>query len=163
MGKNINIELLAPAGDMEKLQTAFYFGADACYFAGKNYGLRAFAGNFSDKELEESVNYAHSIGKKAYVTVNILAHNRDLKDFDSYINYLAKIGVDALIVSDIGLITRIREIQPGLSIHVSTQANITNKYSAMFFASLGVKRLILARELSLTEIKEIRDAIFFLA
>ncbi len=153
------IELLAPAGNMEKLKTAFYFGADACYFAGKSYGLRAFAGNFEEDELVESVNYAHSLGKKAYVTMNILAHNNDFEHMKDYILYLDKIGVDAVIVADVGIIKLIREVAPNLDIHVSTQANITNKYSAKFFVDMGVKRLVLARELSFEEIKEIKDSI----
>lgn len=154
-----NIEILAPAGNLEKLKTAFYYGADACFFAGKKYGLRAFAGNFEDEELKESVEYAHSLNKKAYITMNILAHNQDFAEMEEYIKYLEKIGVDAVIVSDVGIITLIRKVAPNLTIHVSTQANITNKYAAQFFVSLGVKRLILARELSFEEIKEIRDNI----
>ncbi len=154
-----NIELLAPAGNMEKLKTAFYYGADACYFAGKQYGLRAFAGNFDDQELAQSVAYAHSLGKKAYITLNIIAHNTDFDNMKEYILYLQSIGADAVIVADVGIIQLIREIAPNLAIHVSTQANITNKYTAQFFANMGVKRLILARELSLDEIREIRASI----
>ena len=153
------IELLAPAGNMEKLKTAFYFGADAVYFAGKNYGLRAFAGNFEKDELEESVKYAHNLNKKAYVTMNILAHNQDFNQMKEYILYLDSIGVDAVIVADVGIIKLIREIAPNLDVHVSTQANITNKYSAKFFADMGVKRLVLARELSFEEIREIKDSL----
>lgn len=153
------IELLAPAGNMEKLKTAFYFGADACYFAGKMYGLRAFAGNFEEDELEKSVNYAHSLGKKAFITVNIIAHNPDFDGMKDYILYLDKIGVDGVIVADVGIIKLIREVAPNLDVHVSTQANITNKYSAKFFADMGVKRLVLARELSFEEIKEIKDSL----
>lgn len=153
------IELLAPAGNMEKLKTAFYYGADACYFAGKKYGLRAFAGNFDDAELEESIKYAHSLGKKAYITLNILAHNSDFDGMKEYVLYLQKIGADAVIVSDVGIIQLIRTVAPDLDVHVSTQANITNKYSAQFFVNMGVKRLILARELSFEEIKEIRESV----
>lgn len=153
------LELLAPAGNMEKLKTAFYFGADACYFAGKKYGLRAFSDNFEEDELKESVEYAHYLHKKAYVTLNILAHNTDFEGMKEYILYLDKIGVDAVIVSDVGIIQLVREVAPNLAIHVSTQANITNKYSALVFVNMGVKRLILARELSFEEIKEIRDAV----
>ena len=153
------LELLAPAGNMEKLKTAFYFGADACYFAGTKYGLRAYAGNFTDENLIESVNYAHSLGKKAYVTVNIIAHNEDFDQMEEYIKFLHKIKVDAVIVADVGIISLIRRVCPEMEIHVSTQANITNKYSAKFFCDMGVKRLVLARELSVKEIKEIRDYI----
>ena len=153
------LELLAPAGNMEKLKTAFYYGADACYFAGTKYGLRAYAGNFTDENLIESVNYAHKLGKKAYVTVNIIAHNEDFADMENYIKFLYKIGVDAVIVADVGIISLIRKVCPDLDVHVSTQANITNKYAAKFFTDMGVKRLVLARELSVKEIKEIRDYI----
>ena len=153
------IELLAPAGNMEKLKTAFYYGADACYFAGTKYGLRAYAGNFTDENLIESVNYAHKLGKKAYVTVNIIAHNEDFADMENYIKFLYEIGVDAVIVADVGIISLIRRVCPNLDVHVSTQANITNKYAAKFFTDMGVKRLVLARELSIKEIKEIREFI----
>ncbi len=159
MDKKLNIELLAPAGSMEKLQTAFKYGADACYFAGTSFGLRAFAQNFDNDELKNAVDYAHSIGKKCYITVNIIAHNRDLPALPEYIKYLDNIGVDAVIVADIGVMKVVQEVAPNLDIHVSTQANITNKYSAKLFADLGAKRLILARELSIEEIKEIRDFI----
>lgn len=155
----MNIEILAPAGNMEKLNTAFYYGADACYFAGTKLGLRAYAGNFKDDELKTSVEYAHSLGKKAYITVNVIAHNTDFEELKDYVLYLHSINVDAVICADIGIIKFIRDVCPELNIHVSTQANITNKYSAKFFCDLGVTRLILARELSLKEIKEIRDFI----
>ena len=153
------IELLAPAGTFLKLKTAFKFGADAVYFAGKKFGLRAFAGNFEDNEIEDAVKFAHSINKKVYITVNILAHEADFDDLKDYILYLDKIGVDAVIVADIGIIKLIRDIAPNLDIHVSTQANVTNSYSAKFFAGLGVKRIVLARELSIEEIKKIHTAV----
>ena len=153
------MELLAPAGNREKLETAFRFGADACYFAGKKYGLRAFADNFDLDELKQSVAYAHKINKKAYITLNIIAHNRDFDGLKEYVLYLQEIKVDAVIVADIGIIDFIRQIAPNLDIHVSTQANITNKYSAQLLQKMGVKRLILARELSFEEIKEIRDSV----
>lgn len=153
------IELLAPAGNMEKLKTAIYYGANACYFAGKQFGLRAFSDNFDLDELKESVDYCHSHNVKAYITINILAKNSDFDGLKDYVKYLEKIGVDAVIVSDIGVIDFIRKNAPKLVIHVSTQANVTNKYSAKFLVDMGVKRIILARELSLEEIKEIRDFI----
>ncbi|MGN1207902.1 MAG: peptidase U32 family protein, partial [Christensenellales bacterium] len=153
------IELLSPAGDMEKLKTAFYFGADACYFAGKKFGLRAFSSNFDDEQLKESIEYAHKLGKKCYITLNILAHNADFDGMAEYIKYLDEIHADAVIVSDIGIMSLVKTVAPNLEIHVSTQANITNKYSAMEFVKFGAKRLILARELSIEEIKEIRDYI----
>ena len=153
------MELLAPAGNMEKLKTALYFGADAIYLAGKAYGLRAFAGNFEREELIEAVKLAHEMNKKVYVTVNIVAHNRDFENLEEYLKFLYDIGVDAIIVSDIGIINLARKVVKNLEIHVSTQANITNKYAAKFFCDLGVKRLVLARELSLEEIREIREYI----
>ncbi len=151
------LELLAPAGDMEKLETAYYFGADACYFAGKKWGLRAFSENFGNDELQYYIDYAHKLGKKAYITVNIQAHNSDFEGLDEYIKYLDKIGADAIIVSDAGILTLAKEVAPRLPIHISTQASASNKYSAKFWADAGASRIILARELSLTEIREIRD------
>ena len=157
--KDIKIELLAPAGSMEKLQTAFNYGADACYFASTNFGLRAYAQNFDEEELKTAVDYAHSLGKKCYITVNIIAHNKDFPDLPAYIKYLDKIGVDGLIVADIGIMNIIKQVAPNMPIHVSTQANITNKYTAKQFVDMGATRLVLARELSLEEIKEIREYI----
>ena len=127
----MNIEILAPAGNMEKLNTAFYYGADACYFAGTKLGLRAYAGNFKDDELKTSVEYAHSLGKKAYITINVIAHNPDFDELKDYVLYLYSIGVDAVICADIGIIKFIRDVCPDMNIHVSTQANITNKYKMM--------------------------------
>lgn len=151
------IELLAPAGNMEKLKTAFYFGADACYFAGKQYGLRAFSDNFDLPELEESVKFCHENGKKAYITLNILAHNGDFEGLEDYLRFLNKIKVDAVIVSDIGVMGFVKKFAPDVDIHVSTQASVTNKFTAKQFVDMGAKRIILARELSISEIKEIRD------
>ena len=153
------VELLAPAGTFLKLKTAFKFGADAVYFAGKKFGLRAFAGNFEDNEIEEGVKFAHSINKKVYITVNIIAHESDFDGLKDYILYLDKIGVDAVIVADVGIIKLIREVAPNLDIHVSTQANVTNSYSAKFFQDLGVKRIVLARELNIVEIRAIHKAV----
>lgn len=153
------LELLAPAGNAEKLKTAYYFGADACYFAGKKFGLRAFAGNFTDDELEQYVNYAHSLGKKAYINVNIIAHNSDFQGLKEYLEFLVKIKADAVIVADIGVACYVRKYAPSLDLHISTQANITNVETALFFKELGAKRLILARELSIKEIAEISKAV----
>lgn len=155
----MKLELLAPAGSMEKLKVAFNYGADACYFAGNNFGLRAFAQNFDENELKLAVDYAHSLGKKCYVTVNIIAHNKDFPQLPEYIKYLDKIKVDGLIVADMGVMKIIQEVAPNLEIHVSTQANITNKYTAKAFCDMGAKRIVLARELNLEEIKEIREYI----
>ena len=150
------MELLAPAGNMEKLKTAFYYGADACYLGGKKFGLRAFSGNFDEKELKEAVDFAHSIGKKIYVTLNIVAHNPDFEGLKEYIEYLDSINVDAVIVSDIGIMEYVKKYSK-LQIHVSTQANVTNKHTAKFYADFGATRLVLARELSIAEIKEIKE------
>ena len=152
-------ELLAPAGTFEKMETAFRFGADAVYFAGKKFGLRAFAGNFSDNEIMKATTYAHRIGKKVYITINILAHEGDFIGLKEYLDELVKAKVDAVIVSDLGIIEFIKENAPSLTIHVSTQANILNSYAINFMYKMGVKRVILARELSIEEIKQIRKRI----
>ena len=154
-----NIEILSPAGNMEKLKTAIYFGTDAVYFAGKQYGLRAFSDNFDEKEIVSAIKYCHDHNVKAYITINIIAHNEDFTNLKKYVKFLEKAGVDAVIVSDVGIIEFIKQNAPKLAIHVSTQANVVNKYSAQFFAKLGVTRIVLARELSITEIKEIRKAL----
>ncbi len=152
-------ELLAPAGTFEKMETAFRFGADAVYFAGKKFGLRAFAGNFSDNEILEATTYAHNLGKRVYITINILAHEGDFIGLKEYLDELVKAKVDAVIVSDLGIIEFIKENAPSLTIHVSTQANILNSYAINFMYKMGVKRVILARELSIEEIKQIRKRI----
>ena len=150
------VELLAPAGDMNKLKTAFYFGADAAYIGGKTFSLRAMAGNFTDEELAEAVNYAHALNKKIYVTVNILARNDDLDAAAKYFSYLESINVDGVIISDAGLISIAKSVAPKLNINLSTQANTLNYAAGLFYKNAGVKRLILARELSLKEIAEIK-------
>ena len=151
------MELLAPAGNFEKFLTALHFGADAVYLAGNRFGLRAFAGNFTDEEIVKAVQIAHSKGKKVYVTLNIIAKDNDFDGLKEYLEFLQnKAKVDAVIVADIGVLQFVRIHAPVLDIHVSTQANIINSYTANFFADLGVKRLILARELSLEQIKNIR-------
>ena len=155
----MKLEVLSPAGNMEKLKTAVYFGADAVYFAGKSFGLRAFAGNFTEEEMIEAVKFCHENNVKAYVTVNIVAHNRDFEKLPEYLQFLNSIKVDGLIISDIGIMTFAKKYAPDVEIHVSTQANVTNKYTAKVLTDMGVNRIVLARELSLTEIKEIRDYI----
>lgn len=152
-------ELLSPAGNMEKLKVAFKYGADACYLAGKSFGLRAFSGNFDENELKEAVDLAHSMHKKIYVTVNIVAHNNDFQGLDDYLKFLESISVDGIIVSDIGIMQLAKNVAPKLELHISTQANVTNKYTAKFYCDMGAKRLVLARELSIEEIKEIREYI----
>ncbi|MBO5309962.1 MAG: U32 family peptidase [Clostridia bacterium] len=152
-------ELLAPAGTYEKMVTAFRFGADAVYFAGKKFGLRAFAGNFDDKEIETAVEYAHARGKKVYITINILAHENDFEGLAEYVQYLEKVGVDAVIVADLGIISLVRDVCPNLEVHVSTQANVLNSFAINFLAKMGIKRIILAREVGIEEIKAIRKKI----
>ena len=153
------MELLAPAGNFEKMQTAFYFGADAVYFAGKKFGLRAFSENFDNDEIFKATKYAHDLGKKVYIALNILAHESDFKGLKEYLQILSDAHVDAVIVSDLGIIYYIKTYFPNLKIHVSTQANILNSYAINFMCSLKVQRIILARELSIEEIKEIRGKI----
>ena len=153
------IELLSPAGDMNKLKTAFYYGADAVYIGGKAFSLRALAGNFEDNEILEAVNYAHNLAKKVYVTVNILARNYDIDKAKEYLKFLESANVDGAIISDVGLISLAREIAPNLPINISTQANTLNYKAVEFWRDYGVKRVILARELSLKEIKEIKKRV----
>lgn len=151
------VELLAPAGNFAKLNTAFYFGADAAYVGGKDFSLRSFADNFSRDELEKAVTLAHSLGKKIYVTVNIFARNQDMSKLEDFFSFLHSIGVDAAIVSDSGVVYAAKKAAPKLNLHISTQANLTNKYAVKFWHEQGATRAILARELSLTEISEIHD------
>jgi len=154
-----NIELLSPAGDFSKLKTALYYGADAVYIGGKSFSLRAYASNFDEEGIKSAIAYAHERGKKVYVTVNIFARNYDIEQAEEYFRFLQGTGVDGVIVSDIGLITLARECAPELNISVSTQANTLNYKTVEFYKSLGVKRVILARELSLKEIKEIHQKV----
>jgi putative protease len=151
-------ELLAPAGSYEKLTTAVDYGADAVYLGGKSFSLRARAANFDDETLRRGVDYAHAHGVKAYVTVNIFAHNRDLDGLESYLAMLRDAGADGLIVSDPGILAMARRIVPDVPLHLSTQANVTNSASVQFWADQGVSRLNLARELGLEEIRAIRAA-----
>ena len=148
-------ELLAPAGNMEKLHMALLYGADAVYLGGKMFGLRAFASNFSLAEMDEAVAFAHSLHKKVYVTVNIFAHNEDINALPDYLRNLQAIGVDALLISDFGVWSVAREIIPEMPLHVSTQANTTNWAAVKAWENLGASRVVLARELSFTEMKEI--------
>lgn len=153
------IEILAPAGNLEKLKFAIIYGADAVYIGGEAYGLRAFADNFDAQDMKEGISFAHERGKKVYVTVNIFPHNADLKGLPEYIKFLKDIGTDAVIVSDLGVFSIVREVAPDLEIHISTQANNVNYKSVQMWYKLGAKRIVLARELSLKEIKEIRNNI----
>lgn len=151
-------ELLAPAGNPEKLAVAIHYGADAVYLAGKSFGLRAHAGNFSDDELAAAVSTAHRAGVRVYVTVNIFAHQDDLAGLGAYLLMLRDLGVDGLIIADPGVLALARRTVPELPIHLSTQANVTNHESARFWAAQGVGRINPARELSLTELAALRAA-----
>ncbi len=153
------IELLSPAGDMNKLKTAFYFGADAVYIGGKNFSLRALAGNFTDEEILEAVDFAHKFGKKVYVTVNIFGRNDDIEQAERYFKFLEQAKVDGAIISDTGLIYLARTVAPNLPINLSTQANTLNYKTVEFWQKQGLKRVILARELSLDEIREIKQRV----
>ena len=150
------MELLAPAGNFDKLVTAVHFGADAVYFAGKQFGLRAFAGNFSDEEIVKAMEFLHAHGKKGYVTLNIVAKDSDFQNIDPYLQLLVDAKVDGVIVSDVGVIYYLRKNFPALNVHVSTQANVNNSFSAKFFADMGVTRIVLAREMSIDEIALLR-------
>jgi putative protease len=152
-------ELLAPAGNYEKLVTAVHYGANAVYLGGKRFSLRAKAGNFDDEMMRQGVHFAHEHGVKAYVTINIIAHNQDFAGLDTYLMGLKNMAVDGLIISDPGILSYARKIVPTLPVHLSTQANVTNHASASFWLNQGVGRLNLARELSLKEIREIRDKV----
>lgn len=153
----IKPEILAPAGNLEKLVTAIDFGADAVYLGGSKLNLRALSDNFDVEDLKKGIKYAHDRGRKVYVTINVFAHNEDLIGLEDYLKELYEIGVDAIIVSDPGIIMTAREVAPNLEIHLSTQANNVNYKSAEFWHKNGVERIVLARELSLDEIKELRS------
>ena len=155
MRKTGKPELLAPAGNMEKLRMALLYGADAVYLGGKLFGLRAFASNFSPEEMKEAVRFAHSLQKKVYVTVNIFAHNEDINALPDYLRSLQDTGADALLISDLGVWSVAREVIPGMPLHVSTQANTSNWAAVKAWENLGASRVVLARELSLAEMKEI--------
>lgn len=148
-------ELLAPAGSLEKLKIAVTYGADAVYFGGQRFGLRAFSENFTREEMAEAVQFAHERNVKAYVTVNIFPHNEDLIGLPEYLRELEEVGVDAILFSDPGVFRIARQAIPNMALHVSTQANNVNWSSALFWQELGVQRIVLARELSLSEIAEI--------
>lgn len=151
------MELLAPAGNMDKLKLALLYGADAVYLGGKSFGLRAFSDNFSREELKEAVTYAHERGKKVYVTVNIFPHNGDLAALPDYLTYLQDIHADAVLIADPGIFSMAREVAPNLPIHISTQANVTNWATAKFWKDNGASRVVMAREVSLKDIRYIHD------
>ncbi|WP_455649473.1 peptidase U32 family protein [Enterocloster citroniae] len=152
-------ELLIPAGSLDVLKTAVIFGADAVYIGGEAFGLRAKAHNFSRNDMKEGIAFAHARGVKVYVTANILAHNGDLPGVEAYFEELKEIGPDALIISDPGVFAVAKKVLPGMEIHISTQANNTNYGTYLFWHKLGARRVVTARELSLDEIREIREHI----
>ncbi|HIQ93960.1 TPA: U32 family peptidase [Candidatus Ventrenecus stercoripullorum] len=152
------IELLAPAGDLEKLKFAFHYGADAVYIGGQNFSLRANAKNFSLEDIKVGVEYAHKMQKRVYVTVNIIFHNKDTEGLEEYLWELSRIHVDAVIVSDLFVIELIRKQNIPLEVHLSTQASVLNHKSASFYKSLGVTRIVLAREASREDIKAIKES-----
>lgn len=151
------IELLAPAGTLEKMKYAFMYGADAVYFGGKDFSLRANAKNFSREEIAEATLFAHSLNKKVYVTVNIVFHNEDLCGLEDYLRFLASIKVDAIITSDVAVMDMIKSKNIDLEIHVSTQASILNYEAANFYKSLGATRVVMAREAHKSDIKRVKD------
>lgn len=153
------LELLMPAGNLKKLKTAFHFGADAVYIGGKDFSLRAFADNFSREEMLEGINYAHALGKKVYVTANIFAKNSDIEKAKDYFEFLSRAKADAVLISDPGLLSLCKSVAPELKIHLSTQANTTNRLSVAFWRDMGVERVVLARELNLKEIEEIHSCV----
>lgn len=153
------VELLCPAGNAEKFRAAVDFGADAVYFAGKQFGMRASADNFTIEEMTECVAYAHARSAKAYLTVNCMPHDAEYPALRSYLAELRSVGIDALIAADLGVIAAAREILPDAEIHISTQANVVSVPSCLAYASLGAKRIVLARELTLDEIRTLRAAL----
>ena len=152
------IELLSPAGNMDKLKMAIRYGADAVYCAGQAFGLRAGSANFNNEELKEAVEFVHAHGKKIYVTCNIIPHNEDLVGLEDYLQYLESIHVDAIIVADLGIFLLAKRVAPGLELHVSTQANTTNYLTTEFWKEQGASRVVVAREVSIKDIKTMRES-----
>ena len=153
------VELLSPAGNFEKMRSALNYGADAVYLAGNVFGMRSAADNFTNEELYEAVEYAHRLGKKVYLTVNTMPHEHEYSVLREYLTALKECPIDAMIVADLGVMSTIQEILPDMEIHVSTQASIVSIAGAKAYIALGAKRLVLARELTLGEIKKIRAGI----
>ena len=153
------LELLAPAGDLEKLKIAITYGADAVYFGGESFSLRAGAGNLTVDEMREGIAFAHERGRKCYLTINIFPHNEDIAPAEEYLEKIKDLGIDGFLISDPGMLTILRKHIPDAEIHLSTQANMTNFMTARFWHEQGVKRIVLARELTLEEIRKIRESI----
>lgn len=156
---NNRIELLAPAGDPEKLKIAVEYGADAVYFGGEDFSLRSQSDNFTDDDIRECVRYCHERGRKCYLTLNIYAHNGDIQPMKDYLERIKDIPIDAFLISDPGVLTVLKEVIPSAHVHLSTQANMTNYMAAEFWKNEGVERLVLARELSLDEIRDIHKKV----
>lgn len=152
-------ELLSPAGNLEKLKYAFAYGADAVYVGAPKFSLRSRADELTYQDFAEGLSWAHERGKQVYLAANLLAHDEDLVPFQEFMAELAPLGFDGIIVADLGLLDWVRTHYPDLAVHVSTQANTTNSWTARFYERLGVKRLVLARELSLDAIRGLRDAV----
>ncbi|MBQ7604640.1 MAG: U32 family peptidase [Clostridia bacterium] len=149
-------EILSPAGNPEKLAAAFRFGADACYLSGKTFGMRSAADNFTEEELSAATEYAHGLGKKIYVTVNVLPHDDEYPALIRHLGFLGEAGADGVIVADPGVMALAAEVCPGVAVHVSTQTSVTSSRAAEQYAKLGARRVVLARELTLDEIRSIR-------
>ncbi|UNC92586.1 peptidase U32 family protein [Candidatus Contubernalis alkaliaceticus] len=152
-------ELLAPAGDLEKLKIALHYGADAVYIGGKEFSLRSFAGNFSSEEMKEGIEFAHQKGKKVYVALNILPHNEHLPKINKYLKEMSPLGPDGFIISDPSVLEICRQVVPEIPLHLSTQASVTNWQTIKFWEKQGFSRAVLAREVSLREIKDIRSRV----
>ena len=150
------IELLSPAGDMERLKMSLAYGADAVYLAGNDFGMRAFAGNFTPDEMRQAVELCHSKGVSIHVTCNTMPRNDEVARLPQWLEYLQDLGVDAAIVADVGVLSLLKKHAPKVKAHISTQASISNYQAARAWYELGARRVILARELSLDEIREIR-------
>ena len=149
------IELLSPAGDLERLKVTLLYGADACYIGGYKYGLRANAVNFSIDEIKEACKFAHNLGKKVYLTMNMVFHNEDYEEVKDYIKEVVESGIDAFILSELNLVKYIKENYPNVEVHISTQNTNTNYLSVKFLKSLGVDRVVLAREVGIDDIEKI--------
>ena len=148
-------EILSPAGDFEKMRFAIAYGADAVYMSGKSFGMRAAAGNFNEEDMRKAIEYAHNHGVKCYITANIIPTNEDIKQMPAYFEHLQDVNADAIIVADVGTISMARKYAPKVPLHISTQTSILNYEAANYWAEQGAERIVLARELSLEEIKEL--------
>lgn len=151
------VELLAPAGNLEKAKTALRYGCDAVYVGGKEFSLRARASNFTRENLKELADFAHQLGKKVYVTCNIIPHDEDLINLDNYLEFLNEIEIDAIITSSLAIMMRAKKVAPKVEVHVSTQMSITNSKAVKFWQSIGATRVVLAREVTLNEMKKIKE------